>query len=60
MARTTGYTASIVSRMLKKELFSQKGVIPPEYLGQREPCVKFILDELKKRGVIYKHTVKTD
>ena len=57
MARTTGYTATVVFRLLKEGRFDDKGIIPPEMIGQDEACVKFILDGLKKRNVVYKESV---
>jgi lysine 6-dehydrogenase len=57
MARVTGYTATTVARMLAKGLFVGKGVIPPEVLGQDERCVRFILEELKGKGIEYRHVV---
>lgn len=53
MARTTGYTATVVLRMLAKGLFTKKGLIPPEFIGKDEKCVNFIIDGLKERGIIY-------
>jgi len=57
MARTTGYTATAALRMLKEGLFDRKGIIVPEYIGQNDACVQFILDTLKKKNIIYKETV---
>jgi len=57
MARTTGYTATAALRMLKEGLFDQKGIIVPEYIGQNDACVQFILNTLKKKNIIYKETV---
>lgn len=58
MARTTGYTATSAVRMLAKGLFDQKGICPPECIGQRPDCVDFMLSELKERGVIYNQVVE--
>lgn len=58
MARTTGYTATVAARMVLQGKFDQKGIIPPEYIGKYEDCVKFLLDGLKERGVIYKETIE--
>lgn len=58
MARTTGYTATSTVRMLTKGLFDQKGICPPEFIGQKSDCVDFMLNELKKRGVIYNQVVE--
>nr|NJM01915.1 saccharopine dehydrogenase [Desulfobacula sp.] len=57
MARTTGYTATAALRMLKEGLFDRKGIIVPEYIGQNDACVEFILDTLKKKNIVYKETV---
>lgn len=53
MARTTGYTATMVLRMISKGLFNQVGVIAPEIIGKNEMCVNFILSGLEQRGIIY-------
>lgn len=59
MARTTGYTATMVLRLLAKGLFDRKGICPPEYIGQRADCVDFILSGLKGRGIVYHETIQT-
>lgn len=56
MARTTGYTATSVVRMMNAGLYARKGIIAPETLGEQPECVRFLLDELASRGVIYKET----
>jgi lysine 6-dehydrogenase len=56
MARTTGYTATVVARLLSKGLYTHKGVSAPEYLGKDASLVKFLLDGLKERGVVYTET----
>ena len=53
MARTTGYTATSAVRMMNAGLFSRTGIIAPELVGENAGCVRFLLDELAKRGVIY-------
>ncbi|MCD4678445.1 MAG: hypothetical protein K8S18_21020, partial [Desulfobacula sp.] len=57
MARTTRYTATPVLRLLKKGLFDQKGIIPPEFIGKNQACVQFVLKELKQRNIIYKEII---
>lgn len=57
MARTTGYTATMALRMLAKGLFTQKGIVAPEFIGKDEKCVNFILSGLEERGIIYKKSV---
>lgn len=58
MARTTGYTATMVARLLSKGLYTRKGVSAPEYLGKDASIVKFLLDGLKERGVVYTETLE--
>ncbi len=58
MARTTGYTATMVARLLSKGLYKRKGVSAPEYLGKDAGIVKFLLDGLKDRGVVYTETLE--
>jgi lysine 6-dehydrogenase len=58
MARTTGYTATVVARMIARGLYKDKGVSPPEYLGKKETCVEFILQGLKVRGIEYHETIE--
>ena len=58
MARTTGYTATMVLRMLTKGLFDRKGICPPEYIGQKADCVDFVLTGLKERGIVYHEVVE--
>ena len=59
MARTTGYTATMTMRMLAKGLYTHKGVSAPEYLGRDPKIVSFLLEGLRRRGVVYKeeHTI---
>ena len=59
MARTTGYTATTMVRLLAKGMFDQKGICPPEYIGQKPECVDFVLNELKEKGVIYNKVIET-
>jgi saccharopine dehydrogenase-like NADP-dependent oxidoreductase len=58
MARTTGYAATMALRMLAKGLYTRKGVSAPEFVGKHKPCVDFLLNGLKERGVIYKETIE--
>jgi saccharopine dehydrogenase-like NADP-dependent oxidoreductase len=58
MARTTGYTATIALRMIAKGLYTRKGMNVPEYIGRHPECVKFMLDGLAKRGVVYKESIE--
>ncbi len=58
MARTTGYTATICLRMIAQRIFSRKGICPPELIGEEEGCVKFLLEELRKRGIFLEEKVE--
>ena len=58
MARTTGYTATMALRMVARGLYSEKGIIPPEYIGKDKACVDFMLAGLKERGITYNETIE--
>ncbi len=58
MARTTGYTATTVVRMLARGMYGEKGIIVPEFIGRRPECVDFILKGLEERGIIYQEKVE--
>ncbi|MBN2207602.1 MAG: saccharopine dehydrogenase NADP-binding domain-containing protein [Candidatus Aminicenantes bacterium] len=51
MARTTGYTASLIARMIASGLYDRPGLSAPEQIGERSACVGFLLDGLSRRGV---------
>jgi len=51
MARTTGYTCTAAVNLLAQDLFSEKGVFPPELVGKHKKCFDFVLDYLKERKV---------
>ena len=51
MARTTGYTGTATVNMLLNNLWSKKGVSPPEFVGANELCVNFLFDYLLSRNV---------
>lgn len=57
MARTTGYTCSIVARQVARGLFSQKGICPPEFIGREEPCYGNLLEEYEKRNILLEETI---
>jgi lysine 6-dehydrogenase len=57
MARTTGYTATVVARLLAAGEFNQKGIIAPELLGKDDQAFQFLLDGLAERGIIYQQTI---
>jgi len=51
MARTTGYTCSIVARQIMSGHFKQKGICPPEFIGRVKGCYENLLDEYRKRNI---------
>lgn len=51
MARTTGYTASIVAQLMLKKIVKQKGVVPPEKLGVDGGFFQLFMSELEKRNI---------
>ena len=51
MARTTGYTCSVVARQLLGGMFEHKGICPPEYIGRVPGCYENLLEEYEKRGI---------
>lgn len=53
MARTTGYTATAAANLFLEGLFAEKGVFPPEMVGNHEKCFLYFLNYLKERDVIY-------
>jgi saccharopine dehydrogenase-like NADP-dependent oxidoreductase len=57
MARTTGYTCTAVVNLIARELFSEKGLCPPECIGKDKRCFEFILEYLKERNVNWKMSV---
>ena len=53
MARTTGYACTAAVNAVASGLYARKGLSPAEFLGRNEDCFEYMLDYLKKRGVIY-------
>jgi saccharopine dehydrogenase-like NADP-dependent oxidoreductase len=48
MARTTGYTCSVVARQIAKGLFTAEGICPPEFIGRTGGCYENLLAEYAK------------
>jgi len=51
MARTTGYTCTIVARQVARGLFAEKGICPPEFLGRTEGCFEDLKRGYAERGI---------
>jgi saccharopine dehydrogenase-like NADP-dependent oxidoreductase len=58
MARTTGYTCTIVGRQVLKGLFNRQGVSPPEYVGAAKGCYENLLAEYERRGIRMEETIE--
>lgn len=56
MARTTGFPATAVARLVLAGTFAKKGVCPPETVGVDERNFRFVIDYLRERNIIYKLT----
>jgi saccharopine dehydrogenase-like NADP-dependent oxidoreductase len=54
MARTTGYTCTAVATLMLEGLFTQKGIVPPEYVGAEEQCYRAVLGYQKERSISYR------
>ena len=52
MARTTAYTASIVTQLLGRKGITVRGVVPPEKLGMNDRLFGELTNEMKKKRVI--------
>ena len=57
MSRTTAYTCTAAVHLLANNLFTAKGVFPPELVGKNAACFDFVLKHLADRNVIYKKTI---
>jgi len=58
MARTTGYTATVATRMLAEGLYDVPGIHPLEFIGARSECVDFMLAGLRERGIVYRESIQ--
>jgi len=54
MSRTTGYTCTASANLIAKDLFSERGVFPPELVGKHKACFEFVMSYLKERNVNWK------
>ncbi len=53
MARTTGFAGTAALNMINDGVFNEKGVFPPELLGQSDDCFNYIMAYMEARNVIY-------
>ena len=54
MARTTGYTCNAAANLVLQGLFNEKGVFPPELVGEDASCFEFVLKYLEDRSVYWR------
>lgn len=54
MARTTGYTCTAAVNLVIEGKFNRVGISPPEFVGESEGCMEYVLKYLADRGVVYK------
>ena len=57
MARTTGYTCSIVARQVLSGKFTLKGICPPELIGRQDACFDDLLAGYTKRNIRLVETI---
>lgn len=57
MARTTGYTCTIVARQLLGGLFKHPGICPPELIGRKEGIYQNLLEQYQQRGIHLKEKI---
>ena len=60
MSRTTGYTCTAAVNLIAKDLFTEKGVFPPELVGKHKNCFDFVINYLKERNVNWVATTYTN
>jgi saccharopine dehydrogenase-like NADP-dependent oxidoreductase len=58
MARTTGFTATAAADMILNNVFNEKGMFPPEFIGKKPECFEYILKYLQERNINYCKTEK--
>lgn len=51
MSRTTGYTCTAAVNLLAKNMFTEKGIFPPELVGSNKDCFDFVIGYLRERNV---------
>lgn len=56
MARTTGYAATMAARLIAGGLYHEKGVSAPKFLGRNPVFVNYLLEGLRRRGVVYRES----
>jgi lysine 6-dehydrogenase len=57
MARTTGYTCTTVARLFVEGKLRRTGICSLEFVGQDDQSYRYVIDGLKKKGIVFKETV---
>ena len=57
MARTTGYTCTLIARQILKKLFTRKGICPPEWIGSTPGCFENLFIGYQKRNIALNETI---
>lgn len=57
MARTTGYTATIIARQVLRGQFAQQGICPPEFVGRTPGCYADLLAGYARRNIHLTETI---
>lgn len=57
MARTTGYTCTVVARQVASGRFRQPGIKPPEFVGRTAGCWADLLEGLAARNIRWEASV---
>lgn len=60
MARTTGYPCCVTARAVANGMIGAKGFLAPETLAGDDAFYRYLLDEQKKRGIVYRETITTE
>ena len=58
MSRATGFPCAIMARLVAQGEFRYPGVCPPEYIGREHKVYQKVMEELEKRNVFYKESIK--
>jgi saccharopine dehydrogenase-like NADP-dependent oxidoreductase len=58
MARTTGYTATGIAKLILEGQYNVPGIHPPEDIANDHDLVKLLLEHLKERGVVYRKNLE--
>ncbi|MDF1514666.1 MAG: saccharopine dehydrogenase C-terminal domain-containing protein, partial [Anaerolineae bacterium] len=59
MARTTGYTCTLVARLIGEGAFAQTGICPPEWVGAAQGCFHSLLQGYQKRNILLRETLSS-